>query len=267
MTQTDWNNWLIAMQPKWRQVHRDQVKRKAELIIGRLQADLDATRARLDEMINDELEARRKAGSLADITQRVYAAVSAEYRVAVSDIAGPSRHMRAHQARHTAAWLLSRLTDWTQAEIGKAIGRDRATAVHSINRVERAIKARAVLGSRAQHLLISVRQNRQEVYVDDTEQLIARITAAVAREYNVTPEALTGARRSRPVTAARSCWTWLVLELTGMTTRDLERRIGRPHTSTLFQRNRVAEAIEKKTPEGGRVMRLLMQLGGRRESA
>lgn len=267
MNQADWNNWLIAVQPKWQQVHRDQVKRKAELVIGHLQAELDDTRARLDEMINNELEARRKAGSLADITQRVYAAVSAEYRVAVSDIAGPSRHMRAHQARHTAAWLLSRLTDWTQAEIAKAIGRDRTTAVHSINRVERAIKARAVLGSRAQHLLVSVRQGKQEVYVDDTEQLIARITATVAREYNVTPEALTGARRSRPVTAARSCWTWLVLELTGMTTRDLERRIGRPHTSTLFQRNRVAEAIEKKTPEGGRVMRLLMQLGGRRESA
>lgn len=260
MNQADWNNWLIATRGKWHQVHRDQVRRKAEAIIADLQLQLDACRARLDEMVNAELELKRRLGREADILQRVYAAVTGEYQVAVCDITGPGREARLQQARHTVCWLLSRLTDWKQDQVAAAVSRDRSTANNSIERVDAAVKARLQLGNRAMRLLGDIRAGKEATAMDDHEALIKRVTGAVAREFNVTAQAITSRRRARPVRAAQACWVWLVMQLTGQGCKELGRRTGRAHSTILYQRTRIQTAIDKRLPEGGRAQRLLMLL-------
>lgn len=66
----------------------------------------------------------------------IIAATAEVYGVSVDDIIGRSRKRRITDARHMAIYLTRHKTLLSTTDIGDIFGRDHATVIHSINKVE-----------------------------------------------------------------------------------------------------------------------------------
>ena len=102
----------------------------------------------------------------------------------------------------------------------------------------------------------------------ETEALIRQmVTDHVIRDFGIRASDLNGRRKTRNVTWARQCWVWIVMQLTGMPCVEVARLLDRNHTTVLWLRNRVEQAIKDRTPLGGRAERLLRTIRAAVEDA
>lgn len=72
--------------------------------------------------------------------KEIIAATANVYGVSVDDIIGRSRKRAITDARHVAIYLTRHNTLLTMTDIGDIFGRDHATVIHSINKVEDMLK-------------------------------------------------------------------------------------------------------------------------------
>ncbi len=87
------------------------------------------------------------------ITERVQAAVSAEYGFDRDALVGAGRSASIAQARHVAVYLTRELSDLSLPEIGRSFGgRDHSTILNSIRRIEGLVERDPVLAGRVEAL-------------------------------------------------------------------------------------------------------------------
>lgn len=90
-----------------------------------------------ESVLNDILKTRISTPSINDIIS----AVSKHYKVSSKDIKSKKRNSPISFARHISIFLARELTNKTLSDIGNSFGnRDHSTVIHSINKIEKALK-------------------------------------------------------------------------------------------------------------------------------
>jgi chromosomal replication initiator protein len=96
-----------------------------------------------DHVLHERLERNRPPGVRIDDILR---AVSRHFGVSRTDLLSERRHRSIVWPRQVAMYLCSKLTSRGMAEIGRRLGgRDQATTLHGVRRVEAALAANAAL--------------------------------------------------------------------------------------------------------------------------
>ena len=94
---------------------------------------LDLCRRTISDIISGPI-------SVAETVQKILNAVSEKYGVPVEEIKGAKRNEAIANARHIAIYIIRTLTDLPQTQIGDIFGRNHATVISSIKKVEADIK-------------------------------------------------------------------------------------------------------------------------------
>ena len=78
--------------------------------------------------------------SVNDTVQKILRAVSEKYDVPIDEIKSTKRNEKIANARHVSIYIIRTLTDLPQTQIGEIFGRNHATVISSIKKVEADIK-------------------------------------------------------------------------------------------------------------------------------
>lgn len=103
-------------------------------LLARVQTEIEREEAYLRRMASLRVDYRAHIGR-GTWTARIIATTAAHYSLPVDDLTGPTKKANVTEARHVACWLL-RDAGRSYPEIGRHIGRDHATVMNAVRRVQ-----------------------------------------------------------------------------------------------------------------------------------
>ena len=91
------------------------------------------------------------------MVEKILTVVSKHFGVSIEDIKSRKRTENIANARHTAFYIMRHLTPLSLDEIGKVVGRDHATVVFSITKIENNIKTKNKAGTEIKKLIKEIK--------------------------------------------------------------------------------------------------------------
>ena len=76
------------------------------------------------------------------MVEKILSVITKHYGISIDDIKSPKRTENISNARHTAIYIIRNMTSLSLKEIGNVFGRDHATVLSSINKIENNIKTK-----------------------------------------------------------------------------------------------------------------------------
>ena len=91
------------------------------------------------------------------MVEKILSVVSNHFGVSIEDIKSKKRTQNVSSARQTAIYIIRNLTSLSQDEIGKIFGRDHATVIFAISKIETNIKTKNKTGAEIKNLIKEIK--------------------------------------------------------------------------------------------------------------
>ena len=91
------------------------------------------------------------------MVEKILSVVSNHYGVTIEDIKSKKKTQNVSAARQTAIYIMRNLTSLSQEEIGKIVGRDHATVIYALSKIETNIKTKNKAGAEIKKLIKEIK--------------------------------------------------------------------------------------------------------------
>ena len=91
------------------------------------------------------------------MVEKILSVVSNHFGVTIEDIKSKKKTQNVSSARQTAIYIMRNLTSLSQEEIGKIVGRDHATVIYALSKIETGIKTKNKTGAEIKKLIKEIK--------------------------------------------------------------------------------------------------------------